>query len=254
MNDYVLNAIDCGFLNKDNISFSSIHSRFKKQKQGVHDQLKWGRAIINSVDQLNQYLHSYGDMTRKQWKEIFSKFLFKPDFLQIIDYGCGQGLASALLFDEYGKDLRINTKSITLIEPSTLALRRAEAIVRCYCPESSILSFNDFVGRVRFEDLSLIPGVEFAHIFSNVLDIPGFDGLSVFRKILKTKGVHNIFAVSHDRNFFGGSWVFDEIIKIIDESFHIGVDHKDIYNFKVSVSGGYSDMIGLFCQLEVLGE
>lgn len=42
MNDYVLNAIDCGFLNKDNISFSSIHSRFKKQKQkqGVHDQLK----------------------------------------------------------------------------------------------------------------------------------------------------------------------------------------------------------------------
>lgn len=48
--------------------------------------------------------------------------------------------------------------------------------------------------------------------------------------------------------------MFDEIIKIIDESFHVGVDHKDIYNFKVDVSGKYTDMIGLFCQLEVLGE
>ena len=141
-----------------------------------------------------------------------------------------------------------------MIEPSALALRRAEAIVRCYCPESSVFSLNDFVGRVKFENLNLIPGVEFAHIFSNVLDITGFDGLSIFRKILKTRGVHNIFAVSHDRNFFGGSRVFDEIIKIIDDSFHVGVDYKDIYKFKIIVSGKDADMIGLFCQLEVLGE
>ena len=42
------------------------------------------------------------------------------------------------------------------------------------------------------------------HVFSNILDVPGFDQGQLFNKTF-TNGENLILAVSHDRNFAGGS-------------------------------------------------
>lgn len=253
MSDYVLDAIDCGLLNKSNISFFNIRG-IDNFNRNVFGNLDRGWSILKSINEVDQYLYSYGKMINSQWREILKKFKFNPDFLQVIDYGCGQGLGSVLFFDVYGFGFRDSVKSVVLIEPSEFSLKRAESIVRCYCPQASVFSFKDKVNNFEIKKLNILSDVEFLHIFSNVLDVPGFDGLMLIKKILKTKGVHNIFAVSHDRNFIGGSWIFDEIIRLINSSPCIDLDYTEKYSFNVCVNGKESRVIGLFCQFEVFGE
>lgn len=71
-----------------------------KQKE-LKENLSHGKALLRSRDQMNAYLHYYGQMHREKlvraFKHIPSDFLKSP--ISVIDWGCGQGLASMVLND-----------------------------------------------------------------------------------------------------------------------------------------------------------
>ncbi|HEV7266741.1 MAG TPA: hypothetical protein VGN83_17740 [Falsiroseomonas sp.] len=202
--DRAVVAIKNSTNNSVSISFRWLRAAFGAQKNENHHHLNRGRAILQSAGDLDQYLYSYGPMIESQWREVCSWMPLNDDHFRLIDYGCGQGLAGLFLFDRLGKDWFGNAAKIVLVEPSAAALIRAEAIYRGIAPSCPI-----FCVRKKFDDLSdddLVPDrdLDSFHIFSNVLDIAGFDHFEIFARML-TEGRHTVCVVSHDRDHNGGS-------------------------------------------------
>ena len=58
--------------------------------------LKHGTAVLSTEDQLCCYIAAYGEMHKQKIDKALERFPFKnldSDF-EIVDWGCGQGLAS----------------------------------------------------------------------------------------------------------------------------------------------------------------
>ena len=65
----------------------------------------------------------------------------KENLIEIVDYGCGQGLASLCYHDFIKEHYSLQkVKRITLIEPSPLALSRAELLCSCFYPDAEIVA------------------------------------------------------------------------------------------------------------------
>lgn len=138
--------------------------------------LSHGVKLLENDDELAQYLCAYGKMHKEKIdlalnsiKEPFS--VFTRD-ITIIDWGCGQGLASICFFD-YLRVLGIahNVKKVILIEPSEPALNRAQEHLIKYIDGDKIIPVNKFINDVTKDDISEIKGL-IIHFFSNILDIP----------------------------------------------------------------------------------
>jgi SAM-dependent methyltransferase len=196
------------------ISFDWLRESFK-QDHDIKDSLRYGKAILKKIDQIDQYLYTYGKMIQSQWAEVLKGFTVNTTPVRIADYGCGQGLAGIMLADRLGADFCAKVREVILIEPSSVALVRAEAVYRSLFPAASISCVRkslDDVERSDFPDSKL----RTVHLFSNVLDITGFKIGKIFSVGL-TKGDHTILAVSHDREFAGGAARLEAIKREIDK-------------------------------------
>lgn len=252
MNDLIINAITSGLLTKNNVSFDNIRQTASRDYD-LWNQLGRGRAILGTAEELDQYLHSYGPMTRAQWHNLLGKLSLIPEPTVIIDYGCGQGLATALLFDCFGDEFIRSVRKVVLIEPSLVALKRAAAIVGCYSANKfQVETINKTLGELDAVELIGNKGVLTNHIFSNVLDIEGYDHFDLLGKMFQQKGRHCVLAVSHDRNFDGGSSRFLDLEKAIcDPHFHswFTVQHSDVWRFEC---GNKKPAIAWVLEVEVI--
>ena len=204
MTDTLLDAIESNAINRNNISFDRIRS-IAGRDYGIWNELGRGRSILSTREQLNQYLYSYGPLIQRQWERVLQNLSFPEGEVEIIDYACGQGLASILFCDAFGYSNLNRISKLNLIEPSSVALSRARSILKCYCPISTISTINKFLDDLNESDLELSESSTKLHFFSNILDINGFDQLGLLNKSFSTEGCHWIVAVSHDRGFHGGS-------------------------------------------------
>ena len=95
--------------------------------------------------------------------------------LTIIDWGCGQGLAS-ICFLDYMRILGVFPKveKIVLVEPSKPALSRAQEHLLKYCDANKIITVNRYINDVKKEDIPLASGLVI-HFFSNILDVTSVD-------------------------------------------------------------------------------
>lgn len=153
MADAILSAIQTRQLNTDNISFDEI-KRIAARDNDCWNQLGRGRAILTSTDELDQYLYSYGPMTKGQWNTFLGSASLPDDRnFRIVAYGCGQGLAASLVFDGFETALRAQTRQVVLIEPSVVALARARAVVSTYCPDATIHAVNEKLDDIKPEEL-----------------------------------------------------------------------------------------------------
>ena len=145
----------------------------------LYEQLERGCDLITTEPQLQQYIYSFGNMHEAKLNLAFDnvpKEIFDYKDIAVIDYGCGQAMATMVLAD-YFKENNYNIeniKSINLIEPSFRVLERAELYAYCLYPQTTkIKTINKFMDDLTKEDLyqehSLV-----IHLFSNILDVESF--------------------------------------------------------------------------------
>ncbi|SMN11430.1 hypothetical protein SPBRAN_1702 [uncultured Candidatus Thioglobus sp.] len=218
--DKIINAIEAGAINKDNVSFELIKRvATTPTPPDVHRELDYGHAILDTQDQLNKYVYAYGSMIFHQWIPMFNQLNLFSSNVVIIDYACGQGLASMLFFDKH-KDTN-NCSNITLIEPSKIALNRAEKILQCYLPKAKIKTINKVLDDVTKNDIQTDDNAIKIHLFSNIIDMNVFNIKTLFDKITVNKGRNYFIAMSSDRNSFGGTERLDDLHNNFDKNSHL---------------------------------
>ena len=253
--DRLIQAIQSGQLHAGNISLAAIR-HLGARDNGLHGQLDHGRRILRGERQLQQYLRSYAPMVQRQWQALYAlKPVAPAGRFHVIDHGCGQGLATAHLFDALDRRLSLSghVASVTLIEPSADALQRAGHIVRAWAPQLPVTCLNQ---RIEAVDVSRLPaaGSHYLHLFSNVLDIPGFDPMRVLGWMLDTPGSHTLLAVSHDRHHNGGSLLLrnlhGHLCALRRSGIHLRVNQ--LHQYQVAMSSGIpAPVIAWQMQLQV---
>jgi len=132
-----------------------------------------GTKIVDDENQLFAYMYSLGPMHHEK---LVSAFPLVPlngigQPVGIVDWGCGQGAGSmALLNHILQGDLNLNIESITLIEPSELALKRASLHTDKFDDTTRLLTINKLLGNLTTDDFNAREEVTI-HLFSNILDI-----------------------------------------------------------------------------------
>ncbi len=177
-------------LSLENPSFKQIREIAKNNCGRICPGLKickpWntlghGVDLLDSHENLCKYLCSYGEMHEEKMEHALKPIkkkesqAFKRE-LTIIDWGCGQGLATICFFDYLKKEGYQNqTKKVILIEPSEMALNRAKLHVNAYLKdENKLKPVKEYLDDVSKEDIRTDTPVIF-HFFSNILDIPTID-------------------------------------------------------------------------------
>lgn len=189
-------------LEKTESNFLSIQELSAKKWQNINDNsvfysLQRGVKVLTEENQLFSYLYSYGKMHYNKMTSSFDflpKQLFDSD-LEIIDWGCGQGLAS-ISFLDYFSDIISEINNITLIEPSEIALKRASLHVKKINETLNTFTINKDLDSLIKDDFKNNKSNTKVHLFSNILDIDLFS-LTQLVDLLKTtfKGV-NYFVIA----------------------------------------------------------
>ncbi|MCR4922276.1 MAG: DEAD/DEAH box helicase [Bacteroidaceae bacterium] len=156
-------------------------------------------TIYTDELQLDAYLAAYVDWHKGKLEKAFELLDdVLPRQINIIDWGCGQALATIFIFD-YIKSRRLacSIQEVILIEPSNVALERAEFLINRINPNISIRSINKKLDEVTSNDLKFRNNIPVYHLFSNILDIGGID-LKHLSQILytNTSAFNTIICVS----------------------------------------------------------
>lgn len=248
MTDVIIGAIENEELTSENISFTRVRGiAGKHQGEDVHSRIGKGLSILTELKEIDQYLYAYGQMVSAQWNYLLDDLCIDDlgdEPITIVDHGCGQGLALLLLFDKFGEDIVQIVDRIILIEPSEIALERANHIANLCFPEANIELVNKEFDDLDQEDLDLNDETTKIHLMSNVLDVSSYDLGGLFEKMLddNNTGIHRIFAISHDRNFNGG-----ERLEAVYNWLKDGGAEGDIYRF----TAHNSNAIGFDLSMEI---
>lgn len=158
----------------------------------LHESLNRGVDVLDSEPLLQMYIYAFGKMHNAKLQYAFEhlqKNVFKYREIEIVDYGCGQGLATICYHDFLqGHNIEQMVKRITLIEPSTMALSRAELLCSRFYPDAEIIAINKQFDDLTNEDLSISPDIPTVHLLSNILDVDSYD-LQHFSRIVKEQSV-----------------------------------------------------------------
>lgn len=179
------------WINSDNKCFDIIRQHAVAYASNSLDN---GRGVnpITEEQGLYNYLKNYGNMHKAKMQSAL-KEPFPQQFdqsLTIIDWGCGQGLASMLFCEKYCQE---NINQIILIEPSELAIKRASLHCKIVNPECSVRTVCKKLDDVELDDISDIRNNVVVNLFSNILDIDDYSTphiLSLMDGIKKTENYY----------------------------------------------------------------
>lgn len=148
-----------------------------KQQWAIYFSLERGQTICQDPMQLMAYNALFANLHYAKLQSLFDELLQSPVFfdqnIRVIDYGCGQGLAS-LVLHERNQYLELNHtfNELLLIEPSSVALQQA---IKNNKPHyAHINPINKSFDELQASDLSGNSSLT-VHLFSNVLDLPHID-------------------------------------------------------------------------------
>ena len=192
-----------------NISFNSIRhiaqdyimSLSEQERNDLYESLKRGVELLDSDAQMKCYLYSFGKMHQaKIYRALscISPSTYTSDGFDIVDWGCGQGLATICFFDYLREHKIENTvQKVTLIEPSPATLERAATHIAAYVDEKVTVSCIDrYLDDVTQESIAGNSPVTL-HFFSNILDIDSIDLKLLAEKVgSNVQGHHLFFCIS----------------------------------------------------------
>ena len=172
----------CELLHKVETNFKSVRDISVKkyhliQSDSIFYSLGRGVAILTEENQLFAYMNSYGNM---HYEKLISSFnLLSRSFFQqeidLIDWGCGQAMASMTYFDFLNQNgMKQKIKNVTLIEPSEIALKRASLHINKFHTGAHIHTTHKYLDSLLNEDFRNNKSIAKLHLFSNILDINQF--------------------------------------------------------------------------------
>ena len=191
------------------ISFNSIRGIAKnyimslsdEERNELYESLNHGVDLLDSDAQMKCYLFSFGRMHQaKVYRALscISPSTYASGNFDIVDWGCGQGLATVCLFD-YLRERRVTNSvhKVTLIEPSEVARERAAIHVGAYVDANVTVScIGKYLDDIKPEDIAGDSPVTI-HFFSNILDIGSIDLKSLAEKVgSNVQGQHYFFCIS----------------------------------------------------------
>lgn len=133
-----------------------------------------GRGVnqLSTEEEMYEYIKRYGRMHYAKlmcsFEESFPQSFH--DCFDIIDWGCGQALATMSFIEKYGNE---SINSITLIEPSEIVIKRAALHCRKFAPNARIYTICKTLDELTVEDFNLHSSVRL-HLYSNILDIDDY--------------------------------------------------------------------------------
>ncbi len=180
------------FLKVWDIAFDFVRKLPSDLCDELHESLNRGVDVLDSEPLLQMYIYAFGKMHKAKLQYAFEhmhKNTVKYSEVEIVDYGCGQGLATICYHDylqEHNKEQKV--KRIILIEPSSMALSRAELLCSRFYPDVEIIAINKQFDELTKEDLIISSEIPTIHLLSNILDVDSYD-LQHFSQIVKEQSV-----------------------------------------------------------------
>ena len=166
-------------------------------KDELYEEIERGEKQLETEPELMYYLHAFGKMHKAKLNYAFEHLpetFFEIPEINIIDYGCGQAVATMCYADflrKQGYEQKI--RRVTLIEPSEAALKRAALHVSVFFPDAEIVTINKEFDDLETKDIICDEDVPTLHLLSNVLDLECFS-LITFKKLVKKRiGPSNLF-------------------------------------------------------------
>lgn len=132
-----------------------------------------GVLMLSSEEEMFEYIKRFGRMHYAKLETAFSE-PFPQQFgnnVDIIDWGCGQALATMAFIEKYGNTCVDN---ITLIEPSEIVLKRASLHCHRFAPNAKIRTINKKLDELKINDIRISKSNCTIHLFSNILDIDDY--------------------------------------------------------------------------------
>jgi len=181
------------------IAHKSISHLSKQADDNLYNQLNRGVNLLDSHELMCKYLYSYGNMHEAKIHDALkgiSKVELDGEF-DIIDWGCGQGIATIAFYDYIKKhELNLTINEIILIEPSKMALERAELHLDAFKTDSSkIRVVKKYLNDVTNKDIETDGSRPVIHFFSNILDIKEIDLKDIAVK-LSNSFLNNNYVIS----------------------------------------------------------
>ena len=177
-------------------SISVQKSKNIPNEEFIRSSLGRGVSELTFEEQLYIYFRDYGNMHKTKLDSAFQSILNKFDnnTVDIVDWGCGQALASIVFFDFINMHkLPVNISQLILIEPSELCLKRGALHAFKYNKCSNIKTVNKKLDDLLPTDLNTNNKNTKVHLFSNILDVEKFSIEKLVRLITSTQTGENYF-------------------------------------------------------------
>ncbi len=182
------------------LSIKFMHGLPRQLQDELHEALNHGIDILDSEPQMATYLYAFGLMHQAKLNYALNHvpigYFYQPK-INIIDYGCGQALGTMCYADflhKNGYDQQV--KTITLIEPSEMCLKRAALNASVFFPDAKIITINKKFDDLTQDDIVCNETIPTFHILSNVLDVLNFN-LKKFSQLIKSclKGYNQLICI-----------------------------------------------------------
>lgn len=169
-----------------------------------HPELVHGIGLLASEEALNCYMSAYGEMHVGKCRAAIMNFPFDKltGSIEIVDWGCGQGIGSATLIEALQQRELLNwVKKITLVEPSPNAIHRAICnIPKIVNNNIEIDAINKFMPTKEVVSGEILKSIGYKysnviHVFSNILDVKAIDLADIARMVASSHGNHYILCM-----------------------------------------------------------
>ena len=165
-----------------------------------------GKAVLQDEESCDQYLAMYGGSHFYKLLAAFKATNFpavEGKNIEIVDWGCGQALATSILLD-YFTQQRIQPviSRITLVEPSFISVERGRRFVlHMLSPNAgnttAVQVINKPLDDILSEDFNSNPSTIKVHLFSNILDVDAFNIENLYKLIVESfNGLNRFIGVS----------------------------------------------------------
>lgn len=190
--------------------FDSIYRPNVKRAnpQKPFDNLDGGTRVLSNETECNQYMALYCGHHFYKLYSAYSSTRFENiegRNVEIVDWGCGQALATCILIDYLiNIGIKLNVSSITLIEPSAIALQCGCNYVRQMfqndaAVDSAIRKVSKYIDELSVTDLISDSGNIKIHLFSNIIDVEGFDLSQLHQLMISSfQGTNRLICTSPD--------------------------------------------------------